>query len=316
MKVEQELANIAPQRETFLTVGVFDGVHTGHRYLLENLKQRAQERKLLSGVVTFDPHPQSVLHPQQAVSCQLLAISLRDRVKSLQELGIDLVAVLSFTPELSQLSAREFISLLVKHLRMRALMIGSGFALGRGREGDAKLLCSLGQEMEFSVEAISPLTIDGEIISSTLIRQTLAQGNMTKVEKLMGHYFYLSGKVITSDKRGRTLGFPTANLDIKPQQALPSNGVYATIAQVDGKQFASATNIGTRPTFGNSKKWVETYLLNYEGDLYSKEIRVEFMQRLRDERFFASSEELTSQIGRDVQEAKAILSEIASRSLS
>ncbi len=307
MEIEQELANIAPQRETFLAIGVFDGVHTGHRYLLENVKRRAQEKNLLSGVVTFDPHPQLALHPQQATSSQLLAISLKDRVKSLQELGIDLVAVLSFTPELSQLSAREFISLLVKHLKMRGLMVGTGFALGRGREGDANLLRSLGQEMKFSVETISPLAIDGEIISSTLIRQALAQGNMTKVAKLMGRYFYLTGKVITADKRGRTLEFPTANLDIKPQQALPGNGVYATITQVDGKQFASATNIGTRPTFGNGKKWVETYLLNYEGDLYSNEIRVEFVQKLRDERFFASSEELTSQIGRDVQEAKAIL---------
>jgi riboflavin kinase/FMN adenylyltransferase len=191
---------------------------------------------------------------------------------------------------------------------MRGLMVGPDFALGRGREGDANLLRSLGQEMKFSVETVSPLTIDGEIVSSTLIRQALAQGNMAKVKKLMGHYFYLIGKVTSADKRGRTLGFPTANLDIKPQQALPGNGVYASIAQVDGKQFASATNIGTRPTFGKSKNWVETHLLNYEGDLYGKEIRVEFVQKLRDERSFASSEKLASQIGKDVQEADAILS--------
>ncbi len=308
MKVEQELANAAPQRETLLTIGVFDGVHAGHRYLLENLKRRAQEKKLLSGVVTFDPHPQSVLHPQRVVSHQLLAISLKDRVKFLQELGIAPVVVLSFTSELSQLSAREFVSLLVKHLRMRGLIIGPDFVLGQGREGNAKLLCALGEEMGFSVETVAPFTIDGELVSSTLIRQALAQGNMAKVEKLMGHHFYLVGKVTTADKRGRTLGFPTANLDIKPQQALPGNGVYATIVQVNDKRFPSATNIGTRPTFGNGKNWVETHLLNYEDDLYGKEIRVEFVQRLRDERGFASSEKLASQIGKDVQEAEAILS--------
>ena len=308
MKVGQELAKIAPHKETLLTIGVFDGVHTGHHYLLENLKQRAWERKLLSGVVTFDPHPQSVLHPQRTVNCQPAAQRMCSAQYLNSGLGIDLVAVLSFTPELSQLSAREFISSLVKHLKMRGLLIGPDFALGRDREGNAHLLRSLGQEMGFGVETIPPFTANGEIVSSTLIRQALAQGNMAKVKSLMGRYFYLTGKVTIADKRGRTLGFPTANLDIKLQQVLPSNGVYATIAQVDGKQFASATNIGTRPTFGNGKFWVETHLLNYEGNLYNKEIRVEFVQKLRDERGFASSEKLTSQIGKDVRETEAILS--------
>lgn len=312
MKIEQELANLVPQKETLLTIGVFDGVHTGHRYLLENLKQRAQKRNLFSGVVTFDPHPQSVLHPR---SQPPWLSDLKDRVKSLQELGIDLVAVLSFTPEVSQLSAREFISLLKKYLRMRGLIIGPNFVLGRGREGSANLLQSLGQEMEFSVETIPPFTVDGEIVSSTLVRQTLAQGNMPKVGKLMGHYFYLGGKVITSKKRGRVLGFPTTNLDINPQQALPCNGVYATIAQVDDQQLPSATNIGVRPTFGNNEKTVETHLLNYEGALYGKEIRIEFIQKLRDEQCFGSPEELQAQIREDIREAAAILSQQAARNL-
>jgi riboflavin kinase/FMN adenylyltransferase len=161
--------------------------------------------------------------------------------------------------------------------------------------------------MKFSVEVIPPYTINGEVVSSTLIRQALVQGDMRRVERLMGRYFHLRGKVITSDKRGRVLGFPTANLDIKPQQALPGNGIYATITQVDGKQFPSATNIGIRPTFGESEKTVETHLLNYKGDLYSKEIRVEFVQKLRDEQRFPSSEELKVQIEKDVREVEAIL---------
>jgi riboflavin kinase/FMN adenylyltransferase len=303
MVIEQELATSAPQRETLLTIGVFDGVHTGHRYLLENLKIRAREKNLLTGVVTFNPHPQSVLHPNSQLPC---LSDLKNRVKSLQELGIDLVAVLSFTPEVSQLNAQAFISLLQKYLKMRGLVVGPDFALGKGREGNAKLLHSLGQEMGFSVETIPPFTINGEIVSSTLIRQVLAQGNMTKTGKLMGHHFYLAGKVITASKRGRTLGFPTANLNIRPQQALPSNGVYATITQVDGKQFVSATNIGTRPSFGESEKTVETHLLNYEGSLYGKEIKVEFIQKLRDEQRFGSSEELKAQIRKDTLEAAAI----------
>jgi riboflavin kinase/FMN adenylyltransferase len=304
MEIEQELANIGPQGETLLTIGVFDGVHAGHRYLLETLQQQATEKNLLSGVVTFNPHPQLVLHPRN----QLLWLSdPEDRVKSLQQLDINLVAVLTFTPEVARLSAQEFISLVKKHLRMRSIMVGPDFTLGRNQEGNIHLLRALGREMKFSVEVIPPYTINGEVVSSTLIRQALAQGDMEKVRRLMGHYFQIGGKIIASDRRGRILGFPTANLDIKPQQALPGNGIYATITQVDDKQFPSATNIGTRPTFGEGEKNVETHLLNYKGDLYGKEIRVEFMQKLRDEQRFPSSEELKAQIRKDIREVEAIL---------
>lgn len=304
MEIEQELANIGSQGETLLTIGVFDGVHAGHRYLLETLQQQAAEKNLLSGVVTFNPHPQSVLHLHN----QLLWLSdPEDRVKSLQKLGINLVAVLTFTPEVAQLSAQEFMSLVKKHLRMRSIMVGPDFTLGRGQEGNIHLLRALGRTMKFSVEVIPPYTINGEVVSSTLIRQALTQGDMEKVRRLMGHYFQIGGKVIASDRRGRILGFPTANLDIKPQQALPGNGIYATITQVDDKQFPSATNIGTRPTFGEGEKNVETHLLYYEGDLYGKEIRVEFMQKLRDEQHFPSSEELKAQIRKDIREVEAIL---------
>ena len=304
MEIEQELASITPQGETLLTIGVFDGVHAGHRYLLEKLQQRAAEKNLLSGVVTFNPHPQSVLHPHN----QLSSLSnLEDRVRAFQELGINVIAVLTFTPKIAQLSAREFMSLLKKHLKMRGIMVGPDFVLGRGGEGNIDLLHTLGREMKFSVEVITPYTINGEVVSSTLIRQALIQGDMKKIERLMGSHFYLRGKVITSDKRGRILGFPTANLDIKPQQALPGNGIYATITQVNGKRFPSATNIGIRPTFGEGTKMVETHLLNYEGDLYGKEIKVEFVQKLRDEKRFASSEELQVQIEKDIQEVGVIL---------
>jgi len=304
MEIEQELANVIPQGETVLTIGVFDGVHAGHRYLLEKLQQRAAEKNLLSGVVTFSPHPQSVLHQHN----QLPWLSnLEDRVRVFQELGVNIVAVLTFTPKVAQLGGREFISLVKKHLRMRGIVVGPDFALGRSREGNINLLRALGREMEFSVEVIPPFTINGEVVSSTLIRQALVRGDMRKVERLMGRYFYLGGKVITSDKRGRVLGFPTANLDIKPQQALPGNGIYATIAQVDGKQFPSATNIGIRPTFGEGEKIVETHLLNYKGDLYGKDMRLEFVQKLRDEQRFPSAEELKVQIEKDVREVEAIL---------
>ena len=303
MEIEQELANITPDGETLLTIGVFDGVHAGHRYLLEKLRQRAAEKDLLSGVVTFNPHPQWVLHPQN----QLPWLSdVEDRTRSLQDLGINIVAVLSFTPTVAQLSAQQFMSLLKKHLKMRGIVVGPDFALGRGGEGNINLLRTLGHEMNCSVEVVPAYTINGETVSSTLIRQALIEGNMIRVKRLMGHYFHLKGKVISSDKRGRALGFPTANLDIKPQQTLPANGIYATTTQVDGKRFLSVTNIGTRPTFGDGGKTVETHLLDYSGDLYYKEMLIEFVQKLRDEQRFASPEELQAQITKDIREAEMV----------
>jgi len=307
MEIEQELANITPQKGTILAIGVFDGVHAGHRYLIKRLNQRAGEEDLLSGVVTFDPHPQSILHPYN----QLLRLSsLEDRIKELQELGVALITVLSFTPELAQLSAREFVASLKKYLKMHGLIIGPDFVLGRGREGNANLLHTLGQEMTFSVEVIPPFTINGEIVRSTLIRRALAQGDMMKVERLMGRYFKLNAEVVSADKRGQRLGFPTANLDIRPGQALPGNGVYATITQLDGKQFASATNIGTRPTFESGKKTVETHLLDYEGNLYGKELQVKFIRKLREEKRFARAKELSAQIKKDIEKVKIITREL------
>jgi riboflavin kinase/FMN adenylyltransferase len=304
MEIEQELANITPQGETLLTVGVFDGVHAGHRYLLKQLQRQAANRDLLSGVVTFNPHPQSVLHPDDELPW---LSSLEDRVTTFRQLGLNIVAVLTFTDKVAQLSARDFLSLLKKYLKMRGILVGPDFVLGRAGEGNISVLRTLGNEMKFTVKVIPPYTINGEIVSSTLIRQALIQGDMRRVERLMSRRFYLRGKVITSDKRGRALGFPTANLDTEPRQALPGNGIYATITQVNGKRFLSATNVGTRPTFGPGEKTVETHLLDYQGDLYGKEIKVEFVQKVRDEQRFPSAEELKTQMRQDVQEVHAIL---------
>ncbi|MFC1927664.1 bifunctional riboflavin kinase/FAD synthetase [Chloroflexota bacterium] len=304
MEIEQELTKITPQGETLLTIGVFDGVHAGHRYLLNRLQQQAAKENLLSGVVTFNPHPQSVLHPAHQLPW---LTDLDDRVTILRQLGLNIVAVLTFTPKLAQLSARDFMSLLRKYLKVRGIMVGPDFALGRGGEGNIGLIRTLADEMEFTVHVSPPFTIDGKVVSSTLIRQALARGDMKIVEKLMGRRFYLKGKVITSDKRGRLLGFPTANLDMKPQQALPDDGIYATIALVNGEPFPSATNVGTRPTFGEGERMVETYLLNYEGDLYGRQLRVEFVKKVRDEQRFSSVEELIAQMGKDVQAVDAIL---------
>ncbi len=304
MPIEDELAKLKPEKETLLTVGVFDGVHLGHQRLLTNLREQAQRRSWLSGIVTFKSHPQTVLSPGSKLPW---LNDLEDKISLLRGLGIDIIVALSFTVELVQLSAREFVRLLKDYLKMGGLVIGPDFALGRNREGDASQLRLLGQETGFSVEIVPPVIVDGEVVSSTGIRRALAQGDMQRVEKLIGRHFSLSGQVVPGDRRGRVLGFPTANLEVAPEQALPSDGVYVTIAYVNHEALPSVTNIGTRPTFGSGKRVVETYVLNYEGQSYGQKLRIDLIERLRDEKRFHTVEELKAQIERDVEQARITL---------
>ena len=306
MTIEQELAALAPQKETALTIGVFDGVHKGHRHLIETLIDKAREKGLLSGVVTFHPHPQAVLHSPPLANGPSL-MNLADRVREIRQLGVELIAPLSFTPEVAKLSAKQFASLLQEYLKMRGLVIGPDFALGKGRQGNAEKLAALGREMGFFVHVVPPFTVNNEVVSSTLVRQALARGDMTRVKELMGRPFSITATVVPGDRRGRTLKFPTANFAATEQQMLPQNGVYASITHINGKNFASATNIGVRPTFGDGKKTVETAVIDYRGELYGKELKVEFIQKLREEQRFASPEELKAQIERDIDQARTIL---------
>jgi riboflavin kinase/FMN adenylyltransferase len=234
---------------------------------------------------------------------------METRINLIRDLGIDVIVVLPFTSELARLTAQRFVQLLKEYLKMRGLIIGPDFALGRDREGDAEKLRLLGQEMGFSVEVIPPVVLDGQVVSSSAIRQALTQGDMKKAEKLFGRLFSLNGLVVGGDRRGRTLGFPTANLELKPEQALPSDGVYATIAHVGHELMPSVTSIGVRPTFGGGKRLVETYVIDYEGELLGQRLTLDLVDRLRDEKRFDTVEELKSQMGRDVEQARQVLSE-------
>ena len=302
------MARFAPERESVLTIGVFDGVHVGHQHLLDYLKRRALAGDHLAGVVTFVQHPLEVLSPRT----QLLRLtSQEERTRLLHELGIDFVVPLSFTSEMAQLPAADFVSLLRKHLRMRGLVVGPDFALGKGREGDVFTLHSLGKELGFWVEVVSPMVLDGDVASSTNIRQALAQGDVATVRRLLGRPYALIGQVGHGDERGWQLGFPTANLEVNSRQALPSDGVYATRAYVGNQAFLSVTNIGKRPTFGEGKRTVEVYILGFEGGLYGEQLRLELVDRLRPEKRFSSPEELKAQIGKDVEQAISILTKAA-----
>lgn len=304
MQVEEELRKQSAERDMLLTIGVFDGVHLGHRYLISQLTELAQKQGLLSGVVTFRQHPQEVLFPQTRLP---FLTNLAQRTTLLKNEGVEAIIVLSFTRELAQLSPRQFLRLLEKYLRMRGLVIGPDFALGQSREGDTDTLRRLGQEMGFSVTVVPPMIVDGEVVSSTAIRKALAEGDMKRVQKLVGRPFSLHGRVIPGAGRGIELGFPTANLDTNAEQALPAEGVYISQVHIDDQAYFSMTNIGQRPTFGENQRVVEVYLLDYHGDLYGQELNIDIIERLRGEIKFDTPEELKKQIAKDVKQGRAIL---------
>ncbi len=301
---EKELAAFSPPGETALTIGVFDGVHLGHQHLIAALLKQARREGLLSGVVTFRQHPEELLSSGRTLP---FLTDITTRINLLRGKGADIIVPLSFTRELADLSPRQFIGLLQKHLRMRRLVIGPDFALGRGRQGDAAALRRLGKEMGFGLTVVPPLKIKGEVVSSTAIRQALAAGDMQKYRQLSGHPFSLRGRVVTGAGRGTGLGFPTANLDISAGQALPADGVYASLAHINGQTYRSMTNIGKDPTFGTNERTIESYLVDYKGDLYGTELLVDIVARLRDEKKFASAEELKKQLAEDVRRGETIL---------
>ncbi len=304
MQIEEELARLRPEKDTLLTIGVFDGVHLGHKYLLSQLTEQARERNLLSGVITFNQHPQEALSPQTKLP---FLTNLAQRTKLIKNEGVEAIIPLSFTAELAQLSARQFANLLKKYLRMRGLVLGADFALGKDREGDADTLRRLGEDMDFTVTVILPIMVNGEVVSSTAIRNALANGDMKKVLQLIGRPFSLNGRVIKGTGRGTELGFPTANLDIDPMQALPADGVYATWSHIDTQIYQSMTNIGKQLTFGGSQRTIEVYILDYHHNLYGHELTIDLMERLRGEKQFGTAEELKKQISEDIKQGRAIL---------
>ncbi|MDP2660401.1 MAG: bifunctional riboflavin kinase/FAD synthetase [Dehalococcoidia bacterium] len=304
MQIVEELARLTPSREVVLTIGVFDGVHLGHQHLLSRVMAVAREKKTLSGVVTFYPHPRQVIYPDDRIPS---LCTLDERMEILKSLGIDLIARLSFTPKLANMGARQFVSLIQEHLRMRELILGPDFALGKGREGDTETLAAIGREQGFGVQVAPPLEMAGLVVSSTAIRRALAEGDVVQAAYLLGRRVSLSGQVVAGAHRGKGLGFPTANLAVQPNLAVPANGVYVTRAHLGSASYASVTNIGNNPTFGAQPRTIEVHLLDFDSDVYGQEIRLELLSRLREEKRFTTVDELVAQIRRDVDETRRIL---------
>ena len=304
MELEKELAQATPEHESALTIGVFDGVHRGHCHLLTQLLGEARKVGRLAGVVTFRNHPASVLRPN---FIPRYLTSFDERTRLIKEVGIDFIVPVTFDLPLSKLRAAKFVALLQQHLRMRELVIGPDFALGHEREGDAETLTNLGHDMRFSVSIVEPLVERGEPIRSSSAREALARGDVQRVAGLSGRPFLLTGDVVQGKGRGGPLGFPTANLLVPAELAVPGNGIYATWAHLDEGSFMAATSIGTRPTFGETDRTIEAFVLDYEGDLYGRQVRLEFVRRLRDELKYDTVEALQEQVDKDVQETRAVL---------
>ena len=306
MSVIEELTRLHTTTPTVVTVGMFDGVHRGHQYLIDCLKKEAAQQGFVSGVITFTNHPRSVMLPKLNVP---LLDTPEDRLQLIADQGVDLVVPLNFTLDFSYLSAKAFIEVLRDALNMRELVVGPDFAFGYQREGTTEVLARLGKEMGFGVKIVEPVKFDGLIVSSTAVRSRVQAGDMAGAAWMLTRPFSLSGLVVKGDQRGRQIGFPTANLDIQPDVTLPPDGTYATWAQADGVTYKSATNIGVRPTFGSASRQIETHIIDYDGDLYNTKIRVAFAQKLREEVKFNAVGDLVNQLHEDIAHAKTVLAE-------
>ncbi|MDA1218052.1 MAG: bifunctional riboflavin kinase/FAD synthetase [Chloroflexi bacterium] len=303
MTFRQLLADSASGRDTVLTIGVFDGVHLGHRHLLGHLIRKARPN-CQPGVITFSNHPATVLRPDHPVS---YITSLPKKLDLIRSQGIELIISLEFTPELSQIAADDFASILAETLHMKGLVIGPDFAFGQNRQGNAAFLKEAGAKLGFWVETVEPLILAGSAVHSGLIRQTVTQGDVSTGNRLLGRPFRLCGEVVRGFQRGRELGFPTANLTIPPGMMLPGDGIYATWAIINGQRHPSATSIGIRPTFGLTERLVEVYVLDFSGDLYGQSIGVDFVKKLRDQETFTGVEALIKQVDQDVADTRLVL---------
>lgn len=306
MEIIRDLSTVHLTRPTALTIGSFDGIHLGHQYLIGQVVARAKAIGGASALVTLHPHPKIVLRPNSPL--QYLS-TIEERLDLLAPLGLDYAVILPFSLEYSQIRARDFVQLLIDHLNMKELFCGSDFALGYKREGNVEFLRELGKEKGFRVTVVEPQRFDGEIMSSSRIREMIAAGDLQDAARFLGRFPSLRGRVVRGDQRGRDLGFPTANLAVAERRLIPADGIYAVRVSIGERWFGGAASIGVRPTFGGSQRTVEVYILDFEGDLYDQVIEVQFIRRLREERKFESAEALIKQMEHDVAETRRVLAE-------
>ncbi|HEY2847419.1 MAG TPA: bifunctional riboflavin kinase/FAD synthetase [Pyrinomonadaceae bacterium] len=302
MRIFHDLENANIAKPTVLTLGVFDGLHLGHQAIMTKVVESAAAAGAVATAITFDPHPRVVLHPESAPP---LLQTLDQRLANMEVIGIEQAIVVKFTREFAAQPAEEFLRNVVKdRLHAKEVYLGKGFAFGKGRGGNIELLRKMSAELGFVADEVEEVQVHGQRVSSSKIRQLLAEGRVNLARRMLGRPYGVEGVVIRGDRRGHTIGFPTANL--KPNnRVVPKFGVYATASLIDGKWRRGVTNIGVRPTFGDElEESIETHLFDFDGELYGDALRVRFLHRIRDERKFNGVDELVAQIGRDSDRAR------------
>jgi riboflavin kinase/FMN adenylyltransferase len=308
MKIVYSADEINISKKTVITVGTFDGVHPGHRKLFEKVVSVANQRNFQSIIITFDPHPRNVLQTDK----QVFLLTLKnEKIEILSGCNVDFLYIINFTKEFSQQSYDSFVEeFLVKKLKLGVFVIGHDHKFGKDRSGDENKLKELSAKYNFEVEVVEPVIFDNEIISSTKIRNSLVSGDVKRANKLLAREYSFSGNVVHGSTRGRILGFPTANIQPEStEKLLPLGGVYAVRCLINEAEYFGIMNIGFRPTFEEKGKLVfEVHIFDFNADIYGEEIKISFIERLRDEKKFSSKEELIYQIERDKKKAIQIIS--------
>ena len=308
LKVTRGLSDAGPRAHPVATIGNFDGHHLGHRALLQTVVETARKAEGTALVLTFEPHPVKILAPH--VDLQFLT-SPEEKLARLEAAGIDEVVLLEFTRAFAAMTPDQFADqILHRHLQLTELFVGDHFAFGKGRAGRIADLIRFGGQYGFRVHPVQPVTIEGEVVSSTRIRQLVQAGNMERAAHFLGRAYGIRGTVVHGIQQGQALGWPTANLQLPPQRVVPPDGVYAARTVHDSKTYEAIAYIGRRPTFGKGERLIEVYLLDQSCNLYGEEITVQFVARVRDDHAFASADELSKQIARDVEQARISLRRI------
>jgi riboflavin kinase/FMN adenylyltransferase len=303
MRIVRGLDSVPPDaRPSAIALGTFDGVHLGHRAILGTALGRARGVGLDAVACTFDRHPMEILNPERA---PLPITTVEERLTLIGETGVDVVIVLAFTRELAAIEPEAFVKdVLLGRLRAREIVVGDSHRFGRAARGDARMLVDLSGRFGFQAHVVPPMAVDGAFVSSSEIRAALQRGDVSGAARSLGRPYGITGQVTSGAGRGRTLGFPTANID-PDRPVLVARGVYRGLVTVDGGRHAAVVNVGVRPTFGETTLAVEAHLLDFAGDLYGRRVRLDFLARLRDEMRFPSIEDLKAQVARDIAAARS-----------
>jgi riboflavin kinase/FMN adenylyltransferase len=290
-------------KNSVLTIGSFDGIHLGHKKLMELTKEAALKFNSVSIVLTFYPHPLKVLKPERKIH---LITTFDKKIELIRHIGIDYLIYINFTPEFSKMTPEDFIKdVIYSKLKPLRIIVGHDFSFGNGKTGNTSLLEKLAVELGFDLIVVSPVKVDGQIVSSTLIRKLVLSGDVSLVKNFLSRYYSVHGNVIKGSGRGKLIGYPTANI-IPEEELFPKDGVYASIVKIDNKIYNAVSNTGSNPTFLNESRRIESYIFNYNDDLYNKDIEVFFIKRLRDEIKFDSVNSLKAKIKEDVDIAALI----------